>query len=251
MLIAENKQVMRLSELWNNSQPRWLASVNLLTAYGKITLSRFYILFLSLFKSYWLAKENTISHFRCIHGSMNIFNALFECCDQERSLLHKTAPENTPFGRMKSIFILPNDNISKSPNDNISNDNISLVYCTNSKDIVLATRTWNAYLLSLYRRTLGVKLTQNWKEHAKNVPKLRDNGSLFSSRKQANHAQFNSVQGHVRNYRSSAPLSIHIKITENFLENVFFSVSKQEKRKYIHFRLSIECSATRVNGAIL
>ena len=44
-------------------------------------------------------------------------------------------------------------------------------------------------------------------------------------------------KSHVRNCRwSSAPLSIHIKITENLLENIF-SVSKQEKRKNIHFRL--------------
>ena len=43
------------------------------------------------------------------------------CCDQKSSLLHKTAQESTSFRR---IFILPNDNIS--------NENISLAYCANS-----------------------------------------------------------------------------------------------------------------------
>ena len=39
MFIAENKQVMRLSELWNNSQPRLLASEKYFSRLPSVTVS--------------------------------------------------------------------------------------------------------------------------------------------------------------------------------------------------------------------
>ena len=39
MFIAENKQVMRLSELWNNSQPRLLASEKSFSRLPSVTVS--------------------------------------------------------------------------------------------------------------------------------------------------------------------------------------------------------------------
>ena len=115
-----------------------------------------------------------------------------------------------------------------SQNDNISNDNISLVYCTTSKDIVLSTRTWNAYLLSLYRRKLGVKLTQNWKEHAKNVPTRLY--SVLASRPITHSLILCKATLEIADGRALHCL-LTLKIPENVLETVFFFSLKTRKEK--------------------
>ena len=144
------------------------------------------------------------------------------CCDQKSSLLHKTAQESTSFGR---IFILSNDNIS--------NENISLAYYANSRDIVLATRAWNAYLLSQYRRTLGVKLTQNSK-------------LTHEERSQAKRERVFIQFSQAGQFCARATLEIaddpvhHCLFTLKSLRTClrrFFQSQNKKKRKNIHFRL--------------
>ena len=82
--LHSTSSVMRLSELWNNSQPGLLASersFDCLRQNHSVPILYFVSMLLtfSLFKSYRLAKENTIQPLQCIQGSMSIFNALCEC----------------------------------------------------------------------------------------------------------------------------------------------------------------------------